>query len=120
MLVIAPVDRKVEIKAHPTDKMKTTAVQYIKDSYLVSVKSSQYYRRKIASGELICVSETDTPPKDWYKSFHPVQQERIIAAAKTRKTADKKTADAKKAADKAEAAEAKKPAEAKKAASTNL
>lgn len=119
MLLIAPVDRKVKIKAHPSDKTKPTAVTYIRDSHLVQVKSSQYYRRKIASGELICVSETDTPPEDWYKTFHPVQQDRIIEAAKKRAAFEKAEAAKKAKADKAAKEKAKKAAEAKKTAEAN-
>ena len=110
MLVIAPVDRKVEIKAHPDDESTTTTVKYIGDSHLVQVKSSQYYRRKIAARKLICVSETDKPPKDWYKKFHPVQIKRIKEAAQKRAAHDK--AEAKKAAE----AKKKKAAEDKKKA----
>lgn len=97
MLVIAPVDRRVQKQPHPSDKTTSTSVEYIDDTEPVSVKSSQYYRRKIADGKLILVSESETPPNGWVDVLHPVQQKRCIAKAKIRVKEEMAAKKAKKA-----------------------
>lgn len=108
MLVIASVDRKIEIEGAPKGK----AAQYITDSEPVSVKPSNYYWRKIREGILIWICHSDTPPKNWFKSFHPVQQTRIA----THIIAEAKKVATQKFKAKAEKAKAKKEKEAKKSA----
>lgn len=109
MLVIASVDRKCEMEGAP----KGQAAQYITDSHLVSVKPSNYYWNKVHKGLLIWISNTDKPPKNWYKDFHPVQKKRIVEhiVAEAKKLQAKKEKEAKEKKDKE--AKAKKEKEAK-------